>query len=596
MRPEQMLRRSLIALLVLTVFTVVSPAMASALSIGQFNFIRNATSSFDSTLTGSSTAQRQWMSQTYSRMRGYPPFFDQALSWAPPSDFYRDLYALYRDASLDQSVMQQHPDWVLRDSQGRALYIPSGCDGSSCPQYAADIGSPGFRAWWISQAQDTVAKGYAGIFVDDVNMEMRVSNGAGNDVRPIDPRTGQPMTDANWRRYIAEFCEAIRAGLPTTQITHNALWWMDQSDPYVQREIKSADTIELERGFNDGGLTQGGGTFGYETFMNHIDWLHSLGKTIVSEPYNLNSAKREYEMASLYLVKAANDAISSDYQADPTNWWSGWQTDLGAPKGNRYQWDGLWRRDFANGFVLTNEPGSPSRTAQLGGTYTRLSTGGQVSSVTLGASSGAVLIASAPSDPSPPSDPPPTTSTSPPSTNLALNKTATSESVEATGLEANKANDGNSGTRWSSAFADNQWWQVDLGTAQPVDTVKLNWEDAYATQYQILTSTDGTNFTQAADVTNSGPGIKTTTFTARSARYVRVMGLTRATPYGFSFWDAAVYGPSQPPPATTTPPPTTTTPPPTTTTPPPTTTSLPSVKHAPKRPHKKVRPKRRRRG
>ena len=448
-------------------------------------------------------------------------------------------------------------------------------------------------------------------------MEMRVSNGAGQDVRPIDPRTGAPMTDANWRRYIAEFCEAIRAGLPTTQITHNALWWMDQSDPYVQREIKSADTIELERGFNDGGLTQGGGTFGYETFMNHIDWLHSLGKTIVSEPYNLNSAKREYEMASLYLVKAANDAISSDYQADPTNWWSGWQTDLGAPKGNRYQWNGLWRRDFANGFVLTNEPGSPSRTAQLGGTYTRLSTGGQVSSVTLGASSGAVLIASGPSDPSPPSDPPPT----------HVNFTA----IDQPGPQQ----DGDLGERRGDRARGEQGQRRRLDDAlelrlrgRPVVAGRPRQRPAgrhggaqlgerLRHQYQILTSTDGTNFTQAADVTNSGPGVKTTTFTARSARYVRVMGLTRSTPYGFSFWDAAVYGPSQPPPTTTTPPPTTTTPPPTTTTPPPTTTtpppttttpppttttapptttSPPSVKHTPKRPHKKVRPKRKRRG
>ena len=126
---------------------------------GRFDFILNVTRDFDTMVLGATPTQRQWMSQTYSRMRGYPPFFDQALSWAPPSDFYRDLYALYRDASLDQSVMQQHPDWVLRDSQGRALYIPSGCDGSSCPQYAADIGSPGFRAWWISQAQNTAGEG-----------------------------------------------------------------------------------------------------------------------------------------------------------------------------------------------------------------------------------------------------------------------------------------------------------------------------------------------------------------------------------------------------------------------------------------------------
>jgi hypothetical protein len=131
-------------------------------------------------------------------------------------------------------------------------------------------------------------------------------------------------------------------------------------------------------------------------------------------------------------------------------------------------------------------------------------------------------------------------------------------------MEADKAIDGDSGTRWSSAFADNQWWQVDLGSAQQVDTVKLSWEDAYATRYQILTSTDGTNFTQAADVTNSAPGQKTTTFPARSARYVRVMGLTRGTPYGFSFWGADVYGPNStaPTPPPTAPPPPPTTPPP----------------------------------
>ena len=411
-----MLRRTLIALLLLPLFAVVWPAMASASSIGQFNFIRNATSSFDSTLTGSSTAQRQWMGANYTRMRGYPPFFDQALSWAPPSDFYQDLYALYRDGSVDKQVMQQHPDWVLRDAQGHGLFIPAACDGTTCTQYAADVGNPAFRAWWISQAQSQMAKGYKGIFVDDANMEMRVSNGAEQDVRPIDPRTGAAMTDSNWRRYIAEFCEAIRAGLPTAQITHNAQWWLSQSDPYNQREIKSADVIELERGFNDGGLTKGGGTFGYETFMNHIEWLHSLGKSVISEPYNLASAKREYEMASLYLVKAANDAISSDYQADPSNWWSGWQTDLGAPQGNRYQWNGLWRRDFASGFVLANEPGSSSRTVQLGSSYKRLSSGSQVSSVTLGAASGAVLVGSPPSDPPPSSDPPPTTTTPPPTT------------------------------------------------------------------------------------------------------------------------------------------------------------------------------------
>lgn len=375
--------------------------MASSSSIGQFNFIRNATSSFDSTLTGSTTTQRQWMRQTYTRMRGYPSFYDQALPWAPPSDFYQDLYALYRDNPTHQAAMQQHPDWVLRDAQGHPLFIPADCNGTTCTQYAADVGNPAYRAFWIAKAQSELAKGYQGLFIDDVNMSMSVSNASYQDVTPIDPRTGQPMTAENWRRYVAEFTESIRAALPSAVIAHNAQWGASESDPYVQREIDSANIIELERGFNDGGLVNGNGMWSYNKLLNHVDWIHSRGKTVIDEPYNLTPAKQEYEMASLYLVKVPGDAIASDFEANPDNWSPVWQTDLGSPQGSRYMWQGLWRRDYSKGFVLTNQPLEPTRTVQLGGTYDRVS-GGSVSSVTLGATSGAVLLTRPSGDPVPP--------------------------------------------------------------------------------------------------------------------------------------------------------------------------------------------------
>ena len=98
-------------------------------------------------------------------------------------------------------------------------------------------------------------------------------------------------------------------------------------------------------------------------------------------------------------------------------------------------------------------------------------------------------------------------------------------------------------TRWSSIYADNQWWQVDLGSARSVDTVRVDWEAAYATRYQILTSLDGTNFSLAAEQTATSAASLTTRFTARNARYVRVQGVTRGSPWGFSFWEAFVYGP-----------------------------------------------------
>ncbi|MFP5362537.1 MAG: discoidin domain-containing protein [Thermoleophilia bacterium] len=133
----------------------------------------------------------------------------------------------------------------------------------------------------------------------------------------------------------------------------------------------------------------------------------------------------------------------------------------------------------------------------------------------------------------------------PPPADLALNKPASSSSTYNATLTAAKANDGDSSTRWSSAKGlDNEWWQVDLGTVTTIDAVELNWETAYARTYEILTSVDGTTFTRAAEVSLSAPGLERTTFPARDARHVRVLGLTRATPYGFSFWDARVFAPS----------------------------------------------------
>ena len=70
-------------------------------------------------------------------------------------------------------------------------------------------------------------------------------------------------------------------------------------------------------------------------------------------------------------------------------------------------------------------------------------------------------------------------------TNIAMNKTATSSSNENAGTTPNLAVDGSTTTRWSSAFSDPQWIQIDLGSTQTICHVKLNWETAYGKSYQI---------------------------------------------------------------------------------------------------------------
>ncbi|MFF4211472.1 beta-1,3-glucanase family protein [Streptomyces sp. NPDC001796] len=125
---------------------------------------------------------------------------------------------------------------------------------------------------------------------------------------------------------------------------------------------------------------------------------------------------------------------------------------------------------------------------------------------------------------------------------LSQGRPATASSTENASFPATAAVDGNPGTRWSSAFTDPQWLQVDLGSVQQISRVTLTWEAAYAKAYQIQTSTDAANWTTVYSTTSATGGTQNLTVPG-SGRYVRVYGTARATQYGYSLWEFQVYGP-----------------------------------------------------
>jgi beta-galactosidase len=126
-------------------------------------------------------------------------------------------------------------------------------------------------------------------------------------------------------------------------------------------------------------------------------------------------------------------------------------------------------------------------------------------------------------------------------TNVALNKMAVASTTEAAGMEAAKAVDGNSVSRWASQATDAQWIYVDLGSTYNINRVVLNWEAAYGKAYQIQVSADATNWTQIY-TTATGVGGRETLNITGTGRYVRMFGITRGTGYGYSLYDFEVYG------------------------------------------------------
>jgi hypothetical protein len=125
-------------------------------------------------------------------------------------------------------------------------------------------------------------------------------------------------------------------------------------------------------------------------------------------------------------------------------------------------------------------------------------------------------------------------------TNVALNKPATASSQENAAFPPQSAVDGNAGTRWSSAFADPQWLQVDLGSTQSICRVVLQWEAAFGTAFQVQTSTDATTWTPIYATTTGTGGTQTFTVTG-TGRYIRLYGTARATQYGYSLWEFQVF-------------------------------------------------------
>jgi hexosaminidase len=101
--------------------------------------------------------------------------------------------------------------------------------------------------------------------------------------------------------------------------------------------------------------------------------------------------------------------------------------------------------------------------------------------------------------------------------------------------------DGNTTTRWSSAYSDPQWITVDLGSTVNIGHVKLTWETAYAIAYQIQVSTDNSNWTTIKSVTGGDGGVDDWTGLSGTGRYVRMYGTTRATQWGYSLWEFEVY-------------------------------------------------------
>lgn len=138
-------------------------------------------------------------------------------------------------------------------------------------------------------------------------------------------------------------------------------------------------------------------------------------------------------------------------------------------------------------------------------------------------------------------------------TNLALNRPVVVTSFDGLGREGRYAVDGDLATRWSSGYSAAESIYVDLGSSQSIGQVRLSWEAAYATAFKLQVSNDAMSWSDMYSTTSGTGGVQTLTVSG-TGRYVRMLGITRATVWGYSLWEFEIFAPAAvpPPPATST--------------------------------------------
>jgi beta-glucosidase len=105
---------------------------------------------------------------------------------------------------------------------------------------------------------------------------------------------------------------------------------------------------------------------------------------------------------------------------------------------------------------------------------------------------------------------------------------------------ATNAFDADPNTRWESQWSDPQWIEVDLGQETTVSRVMLQWE-SYALAYSIEVSNDNTNWTTVYSTTNGQGSLEQIQFSPTTARWVRLYGTKRGTPFGYSLYRFDIY-------------------------------------------------------
>jgi hypothetical protein len=290
------------------------------------------------------------------------------------------------DAELLERMRREHPEFLLRDPRGEPISTFVDRIGPN-RQLALDVGNPAYVEAWADAALAQAARfGWDGVFADNVIRRF----GSGWSAAPVNPRTRQPYTQAEYQADMLAALRILRRRFEAKQLVvignHGGAWRSFEDEPLLREQVLALHGVQIE----DFAYTWRGAPqpeaewlrqLRYLDFANRagvLTYAHGVGGAF------MDPARREYVLAS-YLLTRRGRSVVGDLNAAKT-WWPALATDLGAAGGDFYCLDPqrdfaraepcpaagrVLGRDFARARVVVN-PGDTARTVPLGASFTGL--------------------------------------------------------------------------------------------------------------------------------------------------------------------------------------------------------------------------------
>jgi hypothetical protein len=310
-------------------------------------------------------------------------------------------YIINNQWSSDFSYVTQHEDWFAHQSYSgepqSAADLASGRVGNNTGWYQADIANPAWQQYTLNQVfQNMAATGSNAWFADSYTFGL---GGAGYNA-PV-PTRYQGTNAANpaywpggvtWTTQLGNWAQAVENAFAQ----HNATFGTDYK--FLPNLDGRATSWEPDWYNNASGVPIVDGAF-LESFGQYTDtynWTLSMnrglnlthnGKIVIMQPYpsaapNTAAGQQQVDffLGTYLLLKGDRTYLNIDYGGG-VQYYPEYQLNLGAPAAPPpgsvagYLWNGVYRRDFQNGFVLVN-PGSTTYTLSLGGTYQQVRASG----------------------------------------------------------------------------------------------------------------------------------------------------------------------------------------------------------------------------